>query len=131
MRYRPYNQPPEYYPQQYHHYPYTNQTIYPIQQQYPTINWKGLEVNQSPFEHFAKPALPAEWTNELQNNGEYGYTEGPLPLPNTDPQAGLQQGGGGQMDFDKMLSTVGQLASTYHQVSPIVKQFSTFIKSFR
>nr|CDQ37473.1 hypothetical protein BN993_07024 [Virgibacillus halodenitrificans] len=53
---------------------------------------------------------------------------------------GMQQGNGllnyfqdneGQMDLDKMLSTVGQLANTYHQVSPIVKQFGSFIKNFR
>lgn len=37
----------------------------------------------------------------------------------------------GQLDVDKMLGTVGQLANTYHQVAPIVKQVSSLIKSFR
>lgn len=37
----------------------------------------------------------------------------------------------GQLDVDKMLNTVGQLANTYHQVAPIVKQFSSFMKTFR
>lgn len=38
---------------------------------------------------------------------------------------------GQSFDLDKMLSTVGQLANTYHQVSPIVKQFGSLIKTFR
>lgn len=33
-------------------------------------------------------------------------------------------------NFDTMISKVSQLASTYHQVSPIVKQFGTFVKGF-
>ncbi|HLR52133.1 MAG TPA: YppG family protein [Candidatus Avamphibacillus sp.] len=37
----------------------------------------------------------------------------------------------GQLDVDKMINTVGQLASTYHQVAPIIKQFGAFIKNFR
>ena len=37
----------------------------------------------------------------------------------------------GQLDVDKMINTVGQIANTYHQVAPIVKQFSSFIKTFR
>lgn len=37
----------------------------------------------------------------------------------------------GQIDVDKMLTTVGQLANTYHQVAPIIKQFSSFMKTFR
>ncbi|QGS68037.1 hypothetical protein CV093_03205 [Oceanobacillus sp. 143] len=31
--------------------------------------------------------------------------------------------------MDKMLSTVGQIASTYHQVSPIIQQFGSIIKT--
>ncbi|HEY4601003.1 MAG TPA: YppG family protein [Cerasibacillus sp.] len=38
--------------------------------------------------------------------------------------------GNGQLDIDKMLSTVGQVASIYHQVSPIIKQFGSFMKNF-
>lgn len=37
----------------------------------------------------------------------------------------------GQIDVDKMLNTVGQLANTYHQVAPIIKQFGSLIKTFR
>jgi len=37
----------------------------------------------------------------------------------------------GQFDVDKMINTVGQIASTYHQVAPIIKQFGSFIKNFR
>lgn len=41
------------------------------------------------------------------------------------------QNGNGQIDVDKMLTTVGQLANTYHQVAPIIKQFGSFMKNFR
>lgn len=37
----------------------------------------------------------------------------------------------GQLDFDKMISSIGQIASTYHQVSPIVKQLSSLMKMIR
>ncbi|MEC5424688.1 YppG family protein [Virgibacillus sp. C22-A2] len=58
----------------------------------------------------------------------------PNPSINPNPSNGLMsyfQSQDGQVDFDKMLSTVGQLANTYHQVSPIVKQFGALMKNFR
>lgn len=55
---------------------------------------------------------------------------------NMEQEANMQQtqqstAPGQSFDLDKMLSTVGQLANTYHQVSPIVKQFGSLIKTFR
>lgn len=37
----------------------------------------------------------------------------------------------GQMDFQKMLSTVGQFADTVQQVSPVIKQLNDLVRSFR
>ncbi|KGX86574.1 hypothetical protein N784_04155 [Pontibacillus litoralis JSM 072002] len=34
----------------------------------------------------------------------------------------------GQLDLDKMLSTMGQVANTANQISPLVKGISTFMK---
>lgn len=37
----------------------------------------------------------------------------------------------GQVDVNKMLSTVGQLAQTVQQVSPVIKQVNDIVQSFR
>lgn len=37
----------------------------------------------------------------------------------------------GQIDVNKMLTTVGQLAQTVQQVSPVIKQVNDIIQSFR
>lgn len=37
----------------------------------------------------------------------------------------------GQVDVNKMLTTVGQLAKTVQQVSPVIKQVNDIIQSFR
>lgn len=37
----------------------------------------------------------------------------------------------GQIDVEKMLKTIGQLADTVQQVSPVIKQVNDIIKSFR
>lgn len=85
---------------------------------------------QSPFEQFAKPKQPHDWYSQTQNQqeqGNYQQSYGSYP-------AGLMsqfQDQNGQLNLDKLLSTVSQIANTYHQVSPIIKQFGTFMKTFR
>ncbi|NBJ71276.1 MULTISPECIES: hypothetical protein [Clostridia] len=69
-----------------------------------------------------------------QPNMQQGFnaqTAQPNMEQNLNMQANQSAGSGQSFDLDKMLSTVGQLANTYHQVSPIVKQFGSFIKAFR
>ncbi|WP_077297767.1 YppG family protein [Virgibacillus pantothenticus] len=69
-----------------------------------------------------------------QPNMQQGFnaqTAQPYMEQNLNMQANQPAGPGQSFDLDKMLSTVGQLANTYHQVSPIVKQFGSFIKAFR
>jgi hypothetical protein len=120
MQYRPYYNDGSMYPPQ--QYPYTQHPNYPyIQQNGPQ------PFQQTPYEQFAKPQQPLYWDPTQTLHG-------------SQPQQGSNPGGGikayfqdqdGQVDFDKMLSTVGQLASTYHQVSPIVKQFGSIIKIFK
>lgn len=116
-----YNYPPDMHKQ----YPYTQYPNNPYTQQH------GLQPQpqQTPYEQFAKPQQPLNWVPMQQGEAT-----------NVNPEQGTGSGSGfktffqdqdGQVDFDKMLSTVGQLASTYHQVSPIVKQFGAIIKSFK
>lgn len=37
----------------------------------------------------------------------------------------------GQFDFDKMMSTTGQMMKTFQQVSPLVKGIGTFVKGIK
>ncbi|MBP2079821.1 YppG family protein [Oceanobacillus polygoni] len=142
MHYRQYNQP--------HHSPPVNHNPYPYHTSYSNQNWNGVEQHQTPYDLFAKPELPSQWSNQAQTNMDFAesgsnsninFNANPDPnfSPNMNanpgqPSAGPMsyfQNGNGQLDFDKVLSTVGQIASTYHQVSPIIQQFSSLIKNFR
>ncbi|SHG32331.1 YppG family protein [Ornithinibacillus halophilus] len=88
---------------------------------------------QSPFEQFQKPKQPADWFNSMAQNQAYQqYNHQQQPYSNYSQGILSQfQDENGQMNLDKMLSTVGQMANTYHQVQPIVKQVSSLLKNFR
>lgn len=90
----------------------------------------GNAPNQTPFEYFAKPAQPEDWSYNMQQPNPSNYSSQQMNAPPNNVM-GYFQNENGQMDFDKMLSTVGQIANTYHQVSPIVKQVGALIKTFR
>ncbi|WP_067730270.1 YppG family protein [Oceanobacillus damuensis] len=139
--YRPYKLPQDYPPVNYNHHPYPYYTTHQNQ------SWNIPEIAQTPYEIFAKPELPEQWPNEpkinptsmadngngLGTSGNFGAA-GPAGGLAGNPSGGPASyfyNNNGQIDFDKVLSTVGQLASTYHQVTPIVKQFSSLIKNFR
>ncbi|WP_087974521.1 YppG family protein [Oceanobacillus rekensis] len=138
MRYRSYIQPQDYPPVNYNFNPSQNHTSH-----YPNENWNVPESYQTPYELFAKPEMPVQWLYESQmdadplkaNTGNIGGASEGFTGENASGPAGgptsYFNNGNGQIDFDKVLSTVGQLANTYHQVSPIVKQFSSLIKNFR
>ncbi|GGA84298.1 YppG family protein [Ornithinibacillus halotolerans] len=110
------NYPPNYFPP-------NQQPFHPPQyQQY----YQNLyEAPQSPFEQFAKPKQPQDWYakyQEVDSNNQQAQQQGMMPQPNVQ---------NGQINLDKVLTTVSQMASTYHQVSPIIKQFGDFMKTFR
>ncbi|MHA6253022.1 YppG family protein [Oceanobacillus sp. CAU 1775] len=81
----------------------------------------------TPYEYFAKPIQPIDFfqsnfetlTSQQNLNQQAGGAPNSMP-DNTE-----------QIDFDKLLASIGQLASTYHQVSPIVKQLGSLIKLMR
>lgn len=61
-----------------------------------------------------------------------GFEQMNMPISNRPPSLWTQfQNESGQIDVNKMLSTVGQLANTVQQVTPVVKQLGDFIKGFR
>lgn len=90
----------------------------------PPVNPAGMPyLDQTPYEQFEKPPLQFPWENDMP--------QAPYPNPPLKPAHGLMahfQDENGQLDIDKMLSTVGQLANTYHQVYPIFKQIGGLLK---
>ncbi|TXL61690.1 hypothetical protein FHP05_12465 [Cerasibacillus terrae] len=84
----------------------------------------------SPFTQFAKPMQPSYW-NEAQMNMQdipQDYQQEGQNIP-ANSILNYFNDENGQFNLDKMLSTVGQMANVYHQVSPIVKQFNALVKS--
>ncbi|WP_100012774.1 YppG family protein [Lentibacillus sediminis] len=115
-----------------HHHPYYHWSIphneapyhyipYEPMQPHTHTTFHGPMTYKTPYEQFAKPEQPQYWPDPSQS---FAALEQPY-------SASSQTAKGGQIDFDKMLATVGQLAGTYHQVSPIIKEVNTLIKAFR
>lgn len=82
-------------------------------------------VFQSPYEQFAKPPQPNQWNHYYsleQQFPQYGQ------MQMQGPKGFMQyfQDKNGQLDLDKMLSTMGQMANTANQFSPLVKSLSSF-----
>ncbi|WP_052127223.1 YppG family protein [Pontibacillus litoralis] len=82
-----------------------------------------LPAFKTPYEQFAKPPQPKEWSSQqwVPQNGQQ----------NAQQTKGIMtyfMDKNGQLDLDKMLSTMGQVANTANQISPLVKGISTFMK---
>lgn len=92
----------------------------------PGSAWNTQQQIPTPYEVFAKPELPLQTLINQQGHSQWNTT--------SSAQQGQQSSfGEGEkpFQFDKVMNTVGQLANTYHQVSPIIKEFGTFINAFR
>lgn len=110
--YNPINYPDAYYP-----YPAAN-NLPPLEQAYMPY--------PLPAEHYQDPVRPYNWQQMyMDSHNHQPEGQGVHPI--------LQQfqNENGQIDINKMLSTVGQLANTVQQVSPVFKQVGDLIKSFR
>ncbi|MFB1051752.1 YppG family protein [Paraliobacillus sp. JSM ZJ581] len=79
----------------------------------------------TPYQYFSKPPHPAEWYPEQSQSAFNTYGQ--------QAKGFIQyfQDKDGQMDLDKMLSTVGQVANTYQQVTPMIKGIGSFLKGFK
>lgn len=106
------------------HQAHINQQLYPSQQQF---------QQGTPFEYFTKPEQPNHWPMAIgQDNPNFYPSQ--YPINNQDQSPGFLtqfQDENGQMNFDKVLSTVSQLANTFQQVTPVIQQVSAMIKTFR
>ncbi|MFC3039308.1 YppG family protein [Virgibacillus xinjiangensis] len=94
--------------------------------QYPPQNIPMQVPPQTPYQAFAKPKHPEQWPHA----GQLGYSSFTGGKPGSNLFAYFQ-GNKGQVDIEKMIGTVSQLANTYHQVSPIVKEFGSILKNIR
>lgn len=117
----------------YYNNPVPNQT-------YPSDYYPNEQVQQSPFEYYSKPSQPENWPYTVPQQPNYYQYEQQNPYiyqqqsqPSNPPPSILAQfkTPEGQMDVQKMLSTVGQLANTVQQVSPVIKEIGAMIRVFR
>lgn len=121
----PYSQASYYDPNQFNQ-PYMSEPNH--YQDYPNMPLNHFTPTQTPFEHFEKPRQPTAWPNEMQQSPDFYPPSQPFNQPNLLAQFKDQNG---QVDISKTLSTVGQFANTVQQVTPVIKQISDLIKSFR
>lgn len=127
MRERPYRHP------SYHYDSFRRNDRYdhPVREHefyQPTYPQPRPNQYQSPFGYYSKPIQPEHWPQVMGNYSPY-YEQGESNVP-----SGFItqfQDGQGQVDFQKVLSTVNQLASTVQQVSPVIQQVNSVIKSLR
>ena|SRR5690625_1339046 len=106
------------------------QTYYgnPYYEQMAQDPYSGWNYTQTtPYDQFAKPIQPqmmapfhqqspnAFGNNPMQNSSfiNYFYDEN------------------GQMDYGKVITTVSQVANAFQQVTPVVQQINSLIKTFR
>ncbi|HEX6594137.1 MAG TPA: hypothetical protein VF095_06075 [Bacillota bacterium] len=92
--------------------------MYPFEQGY-----QGYA--RTPFDQYAKPKQPKNWYESMHQP----YTDdeqAPMALHRENRTVNFEQ-----IDLEKMLSTVGQLAETYQRVSPIVKEIGALLKKWK
>ncbi|UOR10330.1 YppG family protein [Halobacillus amylolyticus] len=112
---------------------------------YPYWQTDNRTNTASPYYNYYYPytnfnAAPGTTWNQGMYTQQYPYTYGyGYPGYNeAEPAAGQKssvvsyfQDEQGQLDFDKMMSTTGQVVQTIQQVSPIVKGIGSFVKGMR
>lgn len=103
----------------YTHWPNTNNPGFYPQSPYSGESQHFPVKQPTPYELYAKPEQPMDWFHSGKQ------TSNPTEVNSSFTD------NNGQMEFDKLLSSINQVASTYHQVSPIVKQLSSLIRMFR
>ncbi|MEN1968341.1 YppG family protein [Lentibacillus sp. N15] len=95
-------------------------------QQFPYV-YQTYPPSPSPFTYFAKPPQPTNWYAPI--NQQQQSANVPHPQPKQNGLLALFQDKDGQVDLDKMFSTVGQFANTFQQITPVVKQVGSFMKN--
>ncbi|WP_394220084.1 YppG family protein [Halobacillus trueperi] len=112
---------------------------YPSSPPYQQANYQQMSNNQGNVWGYAPYNQPVYgFQNPYVNSYDYtGYTE--TGNQNSSFNVGNMSKGvmsyfqkeDGQIDFDKMMSTTGQVVKTVKDVSPIVKGIGTFVKGIK
>ncbi|GAB2555846.1 YppG family protein [Gracilibacillus alcaliphilus] len=76
----------------------------------------------TPFQYYQKPMMPNPYEGWKQTSSS--------PKPSNSMLQYFQDKNG-EMDLDKVFHTVNQLANTYQQVSPLVKNMGGWLKAFQ
>ncbi|MFC4402050.1 YppG family protein [Gracilibacillus xinjiangensis] len=92
---------------------------YDMQKPYPP-----KQIPMTPFQYYQKPNLPLPYYQSNQ-------TMKPPFGKQANSILSYFQTKDGEMDYDKVFHTVNQLAATYQQVSPLFKNVSNIVKSFK
>lgn len=142
--YRPMMPNYQYYPQP-PHTPVYYDAMYEEQNQYyyPYMYGNNIQygyVNQQPFMYGNANQQNYMGNMNYQNPFMNGINAQPVinPNPTTNEESAISPGvmqqfldENGNVDIQKMLSTVGQLADTVQQVSPVIRQLNDLIRNFR
>lgn len=129
-------QPEHWFPQAQYNNNYNPEQHYQMTPSYPEENYPPYNANQSEhIPYFDTTSYYNEQYSGLpqsfQQANEPGAMQGQVPPQENNQLLSQFQKDSGQLDVDKMLNTIGQLANTYHQVAPIVKQFGSLMRIFR
>lgn len=99
---------------------------YPEELGWPHQDPSGMPVySQTPFEYFAKPAQPTSWP------GAFGPQSKSASAFKSNEFLTYFQDKDGQLDLHKMLTTAEQFANTFQQITPLVKQVGSLVKSLK
>lgn len=91
---------------------------YQVQQHYPPNHSSYYQM--TPFQYYQKPTLPHMQGGFEKKTSSFGKQ--------TYPMLQYFQTKEGEVDFEKVMYTVNQLASTYQQISPMFKSVGSLIK---
>ncbi|HLS20543.1 MAG TPA: YppG family protein [Bacillota bacterium] len=103
-----------------------------IGQSYEQPFYPQQQMPRPPFFPMPQHMLPIHF-NQMPNqpfNYPPPYQQPPRP-PLSASVLNQFQTDDGQIDINKTLATVGQLANTFQQVTPVIKQFGSIIRYFR
>lgn len=108
------------------HNPVSSSTHAQNEQQLYQAQTQMNQMPTSPYQMYAKPPQPEGWAGQM--NEEY-FQEESSKKPNAIMQHFYDENG--QMDIQKMLSTVNQLANTVQQVTPVFQQIGSLVRLIR
>lgn len=112
-------------------YDYENETM-PTYQFQPVYDYMYEPYDYPPYMMYP-PYMYQQVPPNMNIDQQAFYQEIPQQGQSNNTNSVMQQflDENGNVDIQKMLSTVGQLADTVQQVTPVIRQLNDLIRSFR